>query len=345
MRLFSRPVKFVDLRPRGKLRRELDAAYEQVMSSGRYVGGAEIEAFEREWADYCEAAHCVACASGFDALRLALNACGVGRGDEVLVPAWTATPTWSAVRAIGAHPVPDELGGNTADLPAVVVHLYGVPQTIPASGAPVVEDCAQAHGARLGGDRCGTLGHAGAWSFYPTKNLGALGDAGAVTTNDAGVAERARELADYANRDGVNSRLDPLQAAFLRVKLRRLDGWNERRREIAAQYLDRLRGLPGLSLPEVPPVPKPVWHQFVVRHARRDGLRKFLAERGIETMVHYPRPPHRVLGYDFDLPGADALAATVLSLPVGPHLSDRDVGRVIEATIRWTESRDATQAR
>jgi dTDP-4-amino-4,6-dideoxygalactose transaminase len=337
MKFRQRPIKFVDLRPRGRLRRELDAACERVMSSGRYVGGAEVEAFEREWADYCEAAHCVGCASGFDALRLALNACGVSRGDEVLVPAWTATPTWSAVRVIGAHPLPDELGGDVTDLPAVVVHLYGIPQPVPASGGVVVEDCAQAHGARLGGDRCGCLGHAAAWSFYPTKNLGAYGDAGAATTNDAGVAERVRELANYASRSGINSRLDPLQAAFLRVKLRWLDGWNERRREIAGQYMDALRGVPGLALPEVLEYAMPVWHQFVIRHPRRDALREFLAERGVETLVHYPQPPHRVLGCDFVLPGADALAATVLSLPVGPHLSDGDVGRVIEAIKEFGE--------
>ena len=311
-------IKFVDLQPRGQLRRELDAAYERVMSSGRYIGGTEVETFEQEWAKYCGFEHCIACSNGFDALQLILRAHGIGSGDRVLVPAWTATPTWSGIVALGAVPIVEG-----EDFRAVIsVHLYG----FPSWGAkykpniPVIQDAAQAHGLRLQGT-C-------AWSFYPTKNLGAYGDAGAITTNDAGLVSRLRDLRRYGCPGALNSCMDPLQAAFLHVKLPYLDGWNERRREMAGMYLDGLRDVPGLQLPH--DHPSAVWHQFVVRSDNRDKLQAHLAGEGIETMIHYPIPPHRALGYDYDLPEADRMAAQVLSLPIGLHLTDEDVKQVIK---------------
>lgn len=316
-------IKFVDLQPHGKLRRELDAAYERVMSSGRYIGGVEVEAFEQEWAEYVGVDFCVGCTSGFDALWLILRALDVHM--IVSIPSWTAIPTWSAALAAGCNLVPDK---KTSIM--IIVHLYGSPAISPER--TVIEDAAQAHGM----PEAGKLGIAAGWSFYPTKNLGAYGDAGAVTTNDAELAERVRVLGDYATLGGINSRLDPLQAAFLRVKLPYLDSWNERRREIAFMYLDGLRDVPGLKLPA--DHPSAVWHQFVVQTPQRDELRAYLAAHDVETMIHYPVPPHRALGLNFDLPQADLLAARVLSLPIGPHLTDEDVKQVIEQCRHWLVS-------
>jgi dTDP-3-amino-3,4,6-trideoxy-alpha-D-glucose transaminase len=323
-------IKFNDLRPIGNLKLKLDAAYERVMTSARYIGGAEVEAFEHEWAEYCEATHCVACGNGFDALQLILRAYDIGPGEEVLVPAWTATPTWSAVVAVGARPSTMEARRILRYRTEIFVHLYGILNSQLSAFSDIrIEDCAQAHGIK------GLRGHAAAWSFYPTKNLGAYGDAGAITTDDVALAESLCFARSYGCRDAINSRMDPLQAAFLRVKLPYLDGWNARRREIAARYLDGLRGVPFVDLPVVPEWCEPVWHQFVIRSTKRDDLRAYLAERGIETMIHYPVPPHRALGYDYDLPEADRLAAEVLSLPVAPHLTDEEVGRVIQAIKGW----------
>lgn len=329
------PIKFQDLKPSPRLRSELDAAYERVMSSGRYVGGYEVEAFEREWADYCEVEHCVACGNGFDALQLVLRAYGVGPGDEVLVPAWTAIPTWSAVVAVGAKPIPVEVMDSNAYKVAIIVPLYGIPAM--ASKAAIsfsdilVIDAAQAHGLEFQQDDPTT------WSFYPTKNLGCYGDGGAITTNSEWWTKRLRRLRRYGGPGAINSCLDPLQAAFLRVKLPYLDGWNETRRRHAACYLDGLKDVPDIALPVVPEWCEPVWHQFVVQTPRRDELRAWLDGRDIETMIHYPVPPHRALGYDYDLPEADRLAREVLSLPVAPHLSDEDIDTVIEAVKEWAD--------
>jgi dTDP-3-amino-3,4,6-trideoxy-alpha-D-glucose transaminase len=330
-------IKFIDLRPTGNLKLKLDAAYERVMTSARYIGGAEVEAFEHEWAEYCEAAHCVACGNGFDALQLILRALVIISGDSVLVPAWTATPTWAAVEVVGAKPAPTDGWIDESNQALIRVHLYGLPspiQTMADRPLPTIEDCAQSHGLTIDGHKLGSFGLC-AWSFYPTKNLGAYGDAGAITTNGDALAEQLRALRSYGCPGAINSRMDPLQAAFLRVKLPYLDGWNARRREIAARYLDGLRGVPFVDLPIVPEWCEPVWHQFVIRSTKRDDLRAYLAERGIETMIHYPVPPHRALGYDYDLPEADRLAAEVLSLPVAPHLTDEEAGRVIQAIREW----------
>lgn len=336
---------------------EIDAAVSRVLDSGRYVGGGEVEAFEAEWADYCGAAHCVGVGNGLDALVLALRACGIGPGDGVLVPSNTYIATWLAVSAVGAviQPVePDPATYNitpegiakaiTPETRAVIpVHLYGQPTEIDRivaladeRGLKVVEDAAQAHGTRCRGKRIGTHGDAVCWSFYPGKNLGAMGDGGAVTTNNAEFAERIRLLGNYGSGRkyvnelrGINSRLDALQAAILRVKLSYLDAWTERRRSIATLYSQELKWV-GLICPVVPDWADAVWHQYVVRSSNRDVLQERLKSRGIGTLIHYPIPPHKQVAYaDLgfqanDLPLAGKLANDVLSLPIGPHLKKAD---------------------
>lgn len=341
----------------------LDAAYQRVMLSGWYILGQEVEAFEQEFADYCGVRHCIGVGNGLEALRLILLALGIGPGDEVIVPSNTYIATWLAVSHTGACPVPVEpdpftynIDPNrieaaiTARTRAILpVHLYGQPAEMSAILAiaekhqlKVVEDAAQAHGAFYKGQRVGGLGHAAGFSFYPTKNLGALGDAGAVTTNDDSLAEKVRLLRNYGARNryenvivGQNSRLDELQAAFLRVKLKFLDAWNLRRKRVASQYLQELAQLPGLVLPQVLPGVEPVWHIFAVRHPERAKLQKQLAQNGIETLVHYPVPPHLSPAYAFlqkaegFFPIAEELARTQLSLPLHPHLADMDVDRLL----------------
>lgn len=349
-------VPFLELRPTyDELRTELDAAYHRVMDSGWYLLGSELESFEQEFARYCDVRHCVAVGNGLDALHLSLRACGIGPGDEVLVPSFTFIATWLAVSYAGAVPVPVEVDPATANLdpagiPAAVtprtraimpVHLYGSPAAMEPIramaarfGLKVIEDNAQAQGARYGGQRTGGLGDAAGNSFYPGKNLGAFGDAGAVTTNDAGLAERVRALRNYGSRQkyvhdtqGFNSRVNELQAAFLRVKLARLDEWNRRRASIAAIYLEELRGLPELTLPAIPDGAAPVWHLFVVKHPRRDTVQQRLARAGVGTLIHYPAPPHLSGAYaqmglkPGSLPVAEQWAAQALSLPMGPHLA------------------------
>jgi dTDP-4-amino-4,6-dideoxygalactose transaminase len=359
-------IPFLDLAAAtAELRGELDAAYRRVMDSGWYILGAEVEAFEAEWAAYCGTKHCVGVGNGLEALHLALQAMGVGKGDEVIVPSNTYIATWLAVSYAGATPVPVEPDPRTYNIDPtrieaaitartkviLPVHLYGQPadmepilEIAARRGLRVLEDAAQAHGARYRGRRAGSLGHAAGWSFYPGKNLGALGDAGAVTTDDDELADQVRVLRNYGSRrkyenevKGFNSRLDPLQAAFLRVKLAKLDEWNARRRTVAALYLEELAEVPGLTLPFVPSFAEPAWHLFVVRHKRRDALQAHLTGRGIGTLIHYPIPPHRSGAYaDAGLgpgsfPLAENLAGTVLSLPMGPHLSIDDIRTIAGA--------------
>jgi dTDP-4-amino-4,6-dideoxygalactose transaminase len=344
-----------------ELQDELDATARGVMASGAYILGPVVHEFEREFADYCGTNHAIGVASGLDALRLILLGYGIGPGDEVIVPSNTFIATWLAVSQTGATPVPVEPDPATHNIstdaidPAiskrtkaiVPVHLYGLTADMDAvvafgrdRGIPVVEDAAQAHGARYRGRRAGSLGDAAAFSFYPGKNLGALGDGGAITTDDEALAERTRILRNYGSKvkyqhdvQGLNSRLDALQAAFLRVKLRYLDEFNNRRRAVATRYLERLDG--EIVLPVVPEWAEPVWHLFVIGHPRRNTLQSRLDEVGIDTMIHYPIPPHRSGAYsayaDVQLPVADRLAARVLSLPMGPHLAQDDVDRVADA--------------
>lgn len=347
------------------------AALGRVLDSGWFILGEETEAFERDFAAYCGAEHGIGVANGLDALHLVLRAWDIGPGDEVIVPSNTFVATWLAVSQAGATPVPVEPdpathnidperieAAITARTKAIVpVHLYGqtadmepILALAEARGLKVLEDAAQAHGARYRGRPAGSLGHAAAYSFYPGKNLGALGDGGAVVTSDAALAERLRLLRNYGSRQkylheepGYNSRLDELQSAFLRHKLASLDTDNAGRRSIASAYLAGLAET-GWGLPAVPNWAEPVWHLFVVRVPNRDAVQTALREAGIQTLIHYPVPPHEQAAYR-DLPGiapqpiASRLAGEVLSLPIGPHMDAADVERVVEACKAAAESR------
>ncbi|AKU23464.1 DegT/DnrJ/EryC1/StrS aminotransferase family protein [Massilia sp. NR 4-1] len=359
-------VPFLDLKAINLSQQaELEAALQRVLHSGWYILGQEVENFERRFAAYCGAQHGIGVANGLDAIMLILRAYGIGPGDEVIVPSNTFIATWLAVSQCGATPVPVEPVEATYNIdPArieaaitprtkaiVAVHLYGQPADMPAIAAiarkhnlKVVEDAAQAHGALCHGKRSGQLGDAAAFSFYPGKNLGALGDAGGVVTDDAALAELLRTYRNYGSQkkyhnlvQGFNSRLDEMQAAVLNVKLNVLDEGNALRRAQAARYSERLAGIPGLLLPHVPAWAEPVWHLYVVRHAQRDALAQRLAEQGIGTIVHYPIAPHlqqayAELGYQpGDFPLAEAIHREVLSLPVGPHLSLEQVDQVAAA--------------
>jgi dTDP-4-amino-4,6-dideoxygalactose transaminase len=362
-------VPFLDfVGPYAELKPELDQAYFRFMESAWYILGREVEAFEQEFAAYCGVAHCVGVANGLEALHLVLRAYDIGPGHEVIVPSNTYIATWLAVSYAGATPVPVEPDARTGNLdPARVaaaltprtraimpVHLYGQPADMDPlvalarqHGLKVIEDNAQAQGARYKGRRTGSLGDAAGNSFYPGKNLGALGDAGAVTTDDATLADRVRTLRNYGSRrkyynevKGYNSRLDELQAAFLRVKLKKLDEWNARRGAVARRYLAGLGGIEGLALPFVPEWAEPVWHLFIVRHARREALQQQLTDAGIGTLIHYPVPPHLSGAYADGgwargaFPLAESLADTVLSLPMGPHLSEPQAEAVVRETGR-----------
>ncbi|NMM06715.1 DegT/DnrJ/EryC1/StrS family aminotransferase [Polaromonas sp.] len=347
-----------------ELQTEIDAAVARTLASGYYIGGPEVEAFEEEFASYCCATQAIGVANGLDALHLALRAMDVRPGDEVIVPSNTYIATWLAVSQCGATPVPVEPDARTFNIdPALIeaaitprtkvilpVHLYGQPADMDLilaiarkHGIRVLEDGAQAHGARYKGQRIGTHGDAVAWSFYPGKNLGAMGDGGAVTTNDAQLADRIRVLRNYGSRvkyvnevQGYNSRLDPLQAAILRVKLAHLDEWNARRSIIAQLYQTGLAG-GGLTLPHVPDWVEPVWHLYVVQHPQRDALQQALTDAGVGSLIHYPIPPHRQQAYgqagweEGAFPLAEHMAAQVLSLPIGPAMPASDVEQVIEA--------------
>lgn len=347
-------VPFLDLKASYlELQPEIDAAVQAVLASGWYILGPEVDGFEAEFAAYCGARHAVALANGLDALHLALRAMDVGPGDEVIVPSNTYIATWLAVSQCGATPVPVEpdpashnidpariAAAITARTKVILpVHLYGRPADLDPilavarqHGLKVLEDAAQAHGASYRGRRIGAHGDVVAWSFYPSKNLGALGDAGAITTDDPALADRIRLLRNYGSRQkyvneiaGYNSRLDPLQAAVLRVKLRHLDAWNARRVEIARHYAAHLPA--SLQLPAADAGFDAVWHVYVVRHPERDRFQAALKERGVETLIHYPIPPYRQQAYAGQRwdPAqhriADELAASVLSLPMGPQLT------------------------
>lgn len=355
-----------------ELQQEIDAGVKRVLEAGWYILGPEVEAFEAEWAAYCGVKHAIGVASGLDALVLALKALDVGPGDEVIVPAHTYIATWLAVTAVGATIVPVEVDEATYVLSVdaaraaitsrtkvlLPVHLYGLPVDMDAfcalaqeKGLAVVEDAAQAHGARVRGTRVGGHGHLVAWSFYPGKNLGAFGDAGAVTTNDAALAARVQRLRNYGSDTkyyyeevGLNSRLDPIQAAILRAKLKVLDSWNARRAALAKDYLAALKDIPGLTLPVVPEWADPVWHVFAVRSQARDALQSHLAAEGIQTLIHYAVPPHRQraythLGLADALPVAQLLADELLSLPIGPQLAREAVGLVGDSAMRFCDVR------
>lgn len=341
---------------------ELNDAFKRVLESNSFIMGSELESFESEFAQYCEVPYCIGVGNGLEALHLTLRAYGIGPGCEVIVPANTFIATWLAVTQTGATPVPVEpiIGTHNIDpqrLEAAVskrtsaiipVHLYGQPadmdpiiEIAKKHGLVVIEDAAQAQGARYKGKRVGSLGHAAATSFYPGKNLGCLGDGGAVLTSDPAIANKVRQLRNYGSSIkyhhevlGYNSRLDELQAAMLRVKLKRLDDWNESRRTIAQAYSERLRNI-DLILPEIPDFAEPVWHLYVVRTSQRDQKQAFLSSKGIGTIVHYPIPSNRQLCYAdqkwSDLPISEMLANEVLSLPVYPGMSEEAVDYVVHA--------------
>jgi len=349
-------VPFLDLKSVYKeLKNELDAAYQRVMNSGWFIMGAELEAFEEEFASFCGTKHCIGVGNGLDALHLILRAYEIGEGDEVVVPANTFIATWLAVTYAGATPVPVEPDIHTYNIdPGLVekaitdktkaiipVHLYGQPANIKPlldiasnHNLKVIEDAAQAHGAKYHGHPTGSLVDAAGFSFYPGKNLGALGDAGAVVTNDDKLAEKIRILSNYGSKKkydhvikGFNSRLDELQAAFLLTKMPYLNQWNNRRKLIAQFYLDQLKDYTNFILPKIPVWTDPVWHIFAIRSTQRDHLQKFLKNRGVGTIIHYPIPPHLSDAYAFmnfaqgSFPISEEIAKTEISLPIGPHMS------------------------
>ncbi|WP_210546272.1 DegT/DnrJ/EryC1/StrS aminotransferase family protein [Rhodoferax sp. PAMC 29310] len=358
-------VPFLDLSAAYReLQTEIDAAVARSLASGYYIGGPEVEAFEGEFARYCGAEHAIGVANGLDALHLALRAMDVGPGDEVIVPSNTYIATWLAVSQCGATPVPVEPDARTYNIDPtriesaitsrtkviLPVHLYGQPADMDAIlpiarkySLRVLEDAAQAHGARYKGTRLGCHGDMVAWSFYPGKNLGAMGDGGAITTSDAQLADRIGVLRNYGSRvkyvneiKGYNSRLDPLQAAILRVKLAHLDEWNARRSGIAARYQQGLTGS-GLTLPFVPIWAEPAWHLYVVQHPRRDALQNALARSGVGTLIHYPIAPHLQQAYASagfvkgQFPLAERIANQCLSLPIGPQLNEASLDAVVTA--------------
>ncbi|WP_417811905.1 DegT/DnrJ/EryC1/StrS family aminotransferase [Thalassospira alkalitolerans] len=355
-----------------ELREELDDAYHRVMNSGVYVLGQSVSSFEDNYAKYCQANHCIGVASGLDALLLTLRALEIGPGDEVIVPAHTFIATWLAVSQTGATPIPIEIDDSTFNMRAdlietaitqrtkavIPVHLYGQPASIDEiievarrHKLYVIEDAAQAHGAKYKDQRIGAHGDAATWSFYPGKNLGAYGDAGAITTNNTDLADRLRVLRNYGSREkyhheiqGLNSRLDSLQAALLDVKLRHLDKWNAHRESIAQAYLDGLKYC-EITLPHVPEWASPAWHLFVIRTPNRNQLQEHLNKAGIGNLIHYPVPPHLQKAYENagyrkgDFPVCEATATEVISLPMGPHISSSACEEIISSVARFNEKK------
>lgn len=356
-------IPFLDLKaPYEELKKEIDHAYRKIMESGWYILGSEVELFEKDFAKYCGTKYCISVGNGLDALHLILRALGIKKGDEVIVPSNTYIATWLAVTFAGAKPVPVEpdetsyninpdsieMAINSRTKAILPVHLYGQTADIDSIikiaknyNLKVVEDAAQAHGAMYKGEKSGSLGDAAGFSFYPGKNLGAYGDGGAITTNDHEIAKRVRTLRNYGSEKkyhnkviGVNSRLDELQAAFLRIKLKKLDEWNSIRKHIANLYLKELNDIKELTLPKVSNFCDPVWHLFVIRNKNRDKLQKYLSENKIGTIIHYPIPPHKSDAYrkyfsKVSFPNAEAIAKSVLSIPIGPHLSEEKAFEIV----------------
>lgn len=365
-------VPFLDLAGlHAQHRDEIFDAVHRVIDSGWYIRGAECDLFEKEFAKYCGAQHCVGVGNGLDALHLILKGMGIGEGDEVIVPANTYIATWLAVSYAGATPVPVEPDERTYNIDPrlieaaitprtkaiLVVHLYGQPADMDPinavarkHGLKVIEDAAQAHGAKYKGRPVGSLGDAAGFSFYPGKNLGALGDGGAVTTDDKALAETIQMLGNYGSKEkyhnkikGYNSRLDELQAAILREKLKSLDAWNARRKTIAATYLSGMSS-EDLVLPFVPNWCEPAWHVFVVRRPDRDAFQARLHAQGVGTVIHYPIPPHlqpayaELGGAEGDFPITEIIHREIISLPMGPTMTPEQVRQVIETVVGSTSS-------
>jgi dTDP-4-amino-4,6-dideoxygalactose transaminase len=360
-------IPFLDLGAvHEEIKDELKIAFSRVLNSDWFTMGAELEAFEAEFAAYCKVRHCIGVGNGLEALHLLLRAYDVGPGDEVIVPSNTFIATWLAVSQCGATPVPVEPDSLTynIDVAAIAsaitprtkaimpVHLYGqvadmdpINELAHQYGLVVIEDAAQAQGAKYKGRHAGSLGDAAGTSFYPGKNLGALGDGGAVLTNDAAIADKVRRLRNYGSQVkyqhdivGYNSRLDEIQAAVLRVKLRWLDDWNARRKLVAKRY-SQLLADSTIKLPFVPQYADPVWHLYVIRSTQRELLQTHLERQGVKTVIHYPIPPHRQTCYlefnDNFLPVADRLSSEVLSLPMSPTLNASQVEFVADALLNF----------
>jgi dTDP-4-amino-4,6-dideoxygalactose transaminase len=356
-------IPFLDLKAGyQELEKEITDATNRVLRSGWYILGPEVEAFEAEFASYCQAEHCIGVGNGLDALTLSLKALGIGVGDEVIVPSNTYIATWLAVSHCGATPVPVEPNEYTYNINPILiesvinektkaiipVHLYGQPADLhpilkiaKKYNLKVIEDAAQCHGAKYKGQRIGSHGDVVTWSFYPGKNLGAFGDGGAITTNNCEIANKIKLLRNYGSEKkyfndiiGLNSRLDPLQAAILRIKLNYLDEWNERRKSIARKYLENLDSS-KFGLPHVENYADSVWHLFVVTHDQRNAFQERMNEIRISTVIHYPIPPHKQKAYNHiefeenQIAMSSHLASKVISLPIGPQLKEEQVEYVI----------------
>lgn len=346
---------------------EFADAFQRFLKSGRYIMGPELCAFEQEYADFCGGAYCVGVANGLDALRIALATYDIGAGDEVIVPAHTFIATWLAVSAVGAVVVPVDIDGETGNIDVVQVesaitartraiipvHLYGqladmaqLQQIAQRHNLLLIEDAAQAHGAKRDGLYPGQLSGVACYSFYPGKNLGALGDAGAIWVSDSVAAKKMAVLRNYGSSTkyiheqlGFNSRLDEIQAAFLRIKLRDMPALNMQRREQAARYHSVLSKIAEIKLITVPVGSEPVWHLYVIRTQRRDALREWLLNHGVETLVHYPIIPSQQSAYaiysEKMFPVAEDFSQTCLSLPIGPHLSLEQIDEVADLVCRF----------
>lgn len=360
-------VPFLSLQPQHDLiRRELELGFGKVIDTSHYILGDEVVAFEKEYAAYSGVKHCVAVANGMDALYISLKLLGIAEGDEVIVPALTCVPTWMAVTRSGATIVPVDVHLESycmdeRKLEQVITHktkaivpvnLYGRPANLPviaklgsAHGIAMVEDNAQGHGASILEKHTGSFGMVAATSFYPTKNLGALGDGGAITTNSDEVAESAKRFRNYGTTQrfhhdiiGINSRLDELQAAFLRIKLKHLNDWNKERQKIARRYQDSLERVGDLILPRSVEDYVQNYHLFVVRTNQRDAFRKYMSGREVMTDIHYPVPPHLQPAYHSlgfrkgNFPISEKICETILSLPMWPGMKEEQVDYVIECT-------------
>lgn len=362
-------IPIVDLKKQYEsIQTELDEALKRVFTKGIYILGDEVSAFEKEFAEYCNASYGVGVASGTDALTLSLLSCDVKAGDEVIAPSHTAVATIAAIEMTGAKPIlvdidiqrytidPNQVEKAITDKTRAIipVHLYGCPADLKPilevarrKNIFVIEDCAQAHGAKYQGQRAGTGGDMAAFSFYPTKNLGAFGDGGMIITNDSSLAEKVKSLHQYGWKNryisefkGMNSRLDELHAAMLRVKLKYLDAWNQRRRDLANLYLKLLSDT-DLILPTQPKDCEHVFHQFVIRHPKRDALKDFLYQKGIHTLIHYPVPVHLQPAYENlgyakgSLPNTEKVVDEILSLPLYPELMEEQVEFVCECIMSF----------
>ena len=361
-------IPFLDLKRTHKyLNKEISAAVSRVHNSGEYILGNEVEKFERNYANYCHAKFCLGVANGLDALKLSLLALGVGKGDQVIVPAHTFIATWLAVSHVGAIPIPIEPDPSNYNIDPsliekkinkktkaiIIVHLYGLPADINSIRKiakkyklRVIEDAAQAHGTKYKDKKIGAHSDIVAWSFYPGKNLGALGDGGAITTNSKKIFEIIKTLRNYGSKEkyvnnfiGYNSRLDSIQAAILSVKLAYLDEFNHSRKKIAAQYIDALKDYCQF-LPTTNKDYESVWHLFVIRHQYRNQLRLELEKQGITTLIHYPVPPHLQKAYRHldikkgQLPITEKICQECLSLPIDPLMNQKEIDYVIKKTIR-----------